>query len=104
MRTTVDIPDELFRQVKARAALRGLKLKEYVAEALRASLIDQRQSSEVREAESLDREDVIELGEDCVLPQISGETSEVLRSITEQRIEEILEEEELDRALRPGGR
>ena len=31
MRTTVDLPDELLRQVKARAALEGLKLKELIA-------------------------------------------------------------------------
>jgi hypothetical protein len=32
MRTTIDLPDELFRQVKARAALEGRKLKDLVAE------------------------------------------------------------------------
>jgi hypothetical protein len=31
MRTTVDLPDELFRRAKARAALDGLKLKELIA-------------------------------------------------------------------------
>jgi hypothetical protein len=31
MRTTLDIPDELFRQVKARAALEGASLKELLA-------------------------------------------------------------------------
>ena len=30
MRTTIDLPDDLFRQVKARAALDGLKLKDLV--------------------------------------------------------------------------
>lgn len=30
MRTTIDLPDSLFRQVKARAALDGLKLKELI--------------------------------------------------------------------------
>ena len=34
MRTTIDLPDSLFRQVKSTAAGRGLKLKEFVAEAL----------------------------------------------------------------------
>jgi hypothetical protein len=35
MRTTIDIPDELFRRVKSEAALRGSKLKDLVEEGLR---------------------------------------------------------------------
>ena len=30
MRTTIDLPDDLLRQVKARAALNGLKLKDLI--------------------------------------------------------------------------
>src|SRR5258708_3096761 len=36
MRTTIDIPDELFRRAKSEAALRGRKLKDLVEEGLRA--------------------------------------------------------------------
>jgi hypothetical protein len=39
MRTTVDIPDELFRRAKSEAALRGRKLKDLVAEGLRLVLV-----------------------------------------------------------------
>jgi hypothetical protein len=35
MRTTVDIPDELFRRAKVEAALRGRTLKDLVEEGLR---------------------------------------------------------------------
>jgi Arc/MetJ-type ribon-helix-helix transcriptional regulator len=38
MRTTVELPDDLFRQVKARAALQGRSLKELIAEGLRLLL------------------------------------------------------------------
>jgi hypothetical protein len=38
MKTTVEIPDELFKQTKATAALRGESLKDFVAEALQAHL------------------------------------------------------------------
>ena len=38
MRTTVELPDELFRRAKAAAALRGGKLKDLVAEGLRRVL------------------------------------------------------------------
>jgi len=42
MRTTVEIPDELFRQAKARAALDGVPLKDMIAESLRRLLVDPR--------------------------------------------------------------
>jgi len=38
MRTTVDIPDELFRRAKSEAALRGRKLKDLVEDGLRLVL------------------------------------------------------------------
>jgi len=34
MRTTIDLPDPLFREVKATAARKGLLLKEFIAAAL----------------------------------------------------------------------
>jgi hypothetical protein len=38
MRTTVELPDELLRQVKARAALQGRTLKDLIADGLRLLL------------------------------------------------------------------
>lgn len=38
MKTTLEIPDDLFRRTKATAALRGESLKEFVSEALEAHL------------------------------------------------------------------
>jgi hypothetical protein len=38
MRTTLDLPDETFRQLKAQAALNGLKLKELVAQLIQRGL------------------------------------------------------------------
>ena len=38
MRTTIDLPDELFRRTKASAALRGESMKEFVARALQDQL------------------------------------------------------------------
>ncbi len=38
MKTTIEIPDPLFRKAKARAAERGQPLKDLVAEALREKL------------------------------------------------------------------
>jgi hypothetical protein len=38
MRTTLDLPDEIFRKLKAEAALRGFKLKELVAQLIERGL------------------------------------------------------------------
>lgn len=39
MKTTLDIPDDIFRQAKARAALRGVPLRQLVTEALREKIV-----------------------------------------------------------------
>lgn len=38
MRTTLDLPDETFRQLKAQAALNGMKLKELVTQLIQQGL------------------------------------------------------------------
>ena len=38
MRTTLDLPDPLMRELKARAALEGIKLKDYFARIVEAAL------------------------------------------------------------------
>lgn len=38
MKTTLEVPDELYRQVKSHAALHRRKIKDYVAEGLRLAL------------------------------------------------------------------
>lgn len=38
MKTTLDIPDPIFRQAKAKAALRGVSLRQFVAEAIEAKV------------------------------------------------------------------
>ena len=38
MRTTLDLPDNLMRELKARAALEGVKLKDYFANIVQAAL------------------------------------------------------------------
>jgi hypothetical protein len=39
MKMTLEIPDDLFREVKAKAALEGRKLKDLVADSLRETLL-----------------------------------------------------------------
>jgi len=38
MKTTLELPDELFREVKATAARRGVMMKQFIAEALQEKL------------------------------------------------------------------
>lgn len=38
MKTTIEIPDALFREAKAAAQYRGVSMKEFLAEAVRAEL------------------------------------------------------------------
>lgn len=40
MKTTLEIPDEVFRQSKAAAAMRGESLKDFVTESLRIRLAE----------------------------------------------------------------
>lgn len=100
MRTTIDLPDDLYRQIKARAALRGIKLKEYVTAALRDSLVE-RSSGELRETRAGTTAETSRLAEDCVLPLIAGETTKTMRSISEKEIDRILASDDLDSAPPP---
>ncbi len=38
MKTTIELPDALYREIKARAALNGQTVKSYITESLRRSL------------------------------------------------------------------
>ena len=40
MKTTIDVPDALFRKAKAHAAEQGLSLKDFVTDALQSRLAD----------------------------------------------------------------
>jgi hypothetical protein len=48
VKTTVEIPDDLFRQVKARAALEGLPMRDLVTYGLRLALQAPPQSAQAR--------------------------------------------------------
>ena len=51
MKTTIEIPDVLFRKAKSRAAERGQSLKQFVTEALQEKLMSNRGPSRPREHE-----------------------------------------------------
>ena len=101
MRTTIDIPEELLRRAKAEAALRGIRLKDYIAEALRTVLYE---ATKPPENEPIHDEDKLVLGNDCVFPLIRGECGSALQENGSDRLDRILEEEDVERALGPGRR
>ena len=48
MRTTLDLPDPLMRELKVRAALEGVKLKDYFARLVQAALQQPAQAARAR--------------------------------------------------------
>ncbi len=53
MKTTVELPDALFRQAKAEAALRGRKLRDLVEEGLRLVLEPRTETTRPRDLAAL---------------------------------------------------
>ncbi|MBN2439961.1 MAG: hypothetical protein JXJ04_01390 [Spirochaetales bacterium] len=43
MRTTIDIPDQLFRRIKALAAIQGITLKNFITKAVEHELISRKE-------------------------------------------------------------
>lgn len=88
VRTTIDIPDSVLRRAKAEAALRGMKLKDFVIESLRAAL---RGELAVRESSPSYGEPAQQrIGEDCVFPVIRGEGGPALRDATSDSLNRLL--------------
>lgn len=81
MRTTIDLPDDLFRRAKAVAALRGMSLKELIGSFVEAGLGlgDSSKTS----------------GHKSPLPEFLPRTGTPVPSLTNAEIEEILMKEDL---------
>ncbi len=81
MRTTIDLPDELLRQVKAKAALDGLKLKDLITRYVEQGLRGMQQKGPLRRHRS-------------ELPVARAATGRPLPALTNGEIQRILDEEE----------
>ena len=83
MRTTIDLPDELFRQAKARAALDGMRLKDlitrFVEQGLRGGAASPGAPARRRRSD---------------LPVARAATGRTLPDLTNAEIHRILDEEE----------
>jgi tRNA(Glu) U13 pseudouridine synthase TruD len=82
MRTTVEIPEDLFREVKARAARKGTTLKAYIVEALSRRVGGERQTT-----------DRVEL-------PLFGTKEGPPREVSSEMIRQVMEEEDLADARR----
>jgi len=91
MKTTLEIPDDLFREAKAKAALEGRKLKDLVALALTAFLA--RPEWPVKTEHK-----------PCPFPLVRGKGGPLLKKMNNQTITAINEEEDLARYQRSVGR
>ena len=82
MRTTIDLPDELFFQIKAKAALDGLRLEDLIARYLKLGL-----RGAVPPATPLKRQR-------SELPVAREATGRTLPALTNVEIQRIFDEEE----------
>ena len=98
MRTTIDIPDDLLRRTKAEAALRGLRLKDLVREALQRLLQETDGSPEPADRSGLGEQT---LGPDCVFPLISGPTGPAMWDLEGDGAQRLLDREDIDRDAHP---
>ena len=103
MRTTLDLPDELLRLAKARAALRGIKLKDFVAQALENAIFyGQSSGSSSNAADGSDpRSDVLVLDDECAFPLIRGKCGPGLHELIGGKAAELLETEDVERSADP---
>lgn len=92
MRTTIDLPDHLFRKVKAQAALEGRKLKDLISEYVERGLMGDSHQEDLPSSKPTRRR--------SPLPAISkaSATSEPIPALTNAQIEAILDAEDAERA------
>ncbi len=85
MRTTIDLPDELFRRAKATAAMQGIKLKDLIASFIENGL-EQPSPLLVRESRG-------------PLPWVRESTGNPIPALTNAELDAILLEEDLSGPL-----
>ena len=91
MRTTLELPDPLFREVKARAAQSGLKLKELLTRSIEAGLkAPHLQSPQTRPKRA-------------PLPTFGEPTGVPHRAYSNAELQEILDREDIEQLKRAWG-
>jgi hypothetical protein len=91
VKTTLEIPDSLFKELKAKAAMQGLKMKDVVASALRSYLTQLPKHSK----RGLPK---------CPFPLVRGPGGPLLTEMNNQTIAKLDEEDDFERYRRSFGR
>ena len=88
MRTTLDLPDPLMRELKARAAMEGIKLKDYFARMVEAAL--QRSSLGASDAQR------------SPVPVFKRKGAKPMPAMTNAELNTALETQDTDKIIRGG--
>ena len=99
MRTTVDLPELLLRRAKAHAAIKGVPLKDFISQAVAAALMEPALPS--THVSTTDEPARTVLGRGCSIPLIRGKAGPAMKHLTSDTIHRILEEDDLEHAVRP---
>ena len=91
MKTTLEIPDPLFKRLKARSAMEGMKLKDAVAAAV---------SNYLAQPKPLAKTGV----KPCPFPLVHGRGGPLLKRMSGETIAKLQESEDLERHRRSLGR
>jgi hypothetical protein len=93
MKTTLEIPDDLYREAKAKAAMENRKIKDLIAEGIRLVLEQSASATKppVRKRPS-------------PFPLIHGKGGPLLKILDNKLIAQLQEEEDIERARRALGR
>ncbi len=92
MKATLEIPDDLYRAIKTRAASQNRKVKELVADALRSFI----------EKADRDRQPVGQRA--SPFPLLRGKAGPLLKILENSLIAQLQEEEDIERLRRASGR
>ncbi len=90
MRTTIDILEDLLRRAKAEAALRGLRLKDLVRDALRRFLAEAQEFGQ----RGVEAPEAQRMASDCVLPLFTGPAGPAIRDLRGDGAQRLLDEED----------
>ncbi len=91
----IDVPESLLRRAKAEAALRGLRLKDVVRDALERHLA----ASPLVDPLGATPVEAQELGAGCVFPLVTGTTGLLMRALGGGAAQRLLDTEDVGRAV-----
>lgn len=96
MKTTLDLPDDLMRGMKIRAATQGKKLKDVIADAIRDSLVAKRETPSGTPPLMISRSA-------SGFPYIKALPGAQKATVTPEEIQRLIEESQLEEDLQRAG-